>query len=222
MRAKWENGPGLCLPLGPCACRVKYRRFRLGLIDGSAQMFSRRTHKLDSVKGDLPADVLDCPTCGVMETGNHVLLHCPRTELVWDQAITLASEAVVGTPAEQRWGGMSRESRIGHLMGPRELADIPTEVILRGAATHDHMHALGSGLGCVDVQLKVDRGPVRAMAAEAAKCKRADARAKAKAAQQGGPSPQSLNVTGDGVTPLTPVAGEVMTGGSAQPKDPEA
>ena len=30
-----------------------------------------------------------------------------------------------------------------------------------------------------------------------------------RAAQQGGPSPQSLVVTGDGVTPLTPVAGEV-------------
>ena len=58
--------------------RVKYRRFRLGLMDGS-----RRTHKFDSVKGDLPADVLDCPmaTFGVMETGNHALMHCPRTEV---------------------------------------------------------------------------------------------------------------------------------------------
>ena len=74
--------------------RVEYRRFRLGLMDGSAQMVSRRTHKFDSVKGDLPTDVLDCPTCGVLETGNHVLLHCPRTEWVWDHAITLASGAV--------------------------------------------------------------------------------------------------------------------------------
>ena len=41
-----------------------------------------------------------------------------------------------------------------------------------------------------------------AMAAEAAKCKRADARAKAKAAQQGGPSPQSPGVAGVGVTPV--------------------
>ena len=110
-------------------------------------------------------------------------------------------------------GGMSRESRIGrrHLLGSRELADLdmPTEVILRGAATH----ALVSGLSFVDAKLKADREPIRAMAAEAAKCKRADARAKAKAAQQGGPSPQSLNVTGDGVTPLTPVSGGVMAGG---------
>ena len=167
--------------------RVKYRRFRLGLMDGSAQMVSRRTHKfqVDSVKGDLPADVLDCPTCGVMETGNHVLLHCPRTELVWDQAITLASAAMVGTPAEQRWGRMSR---IGHLLGSKELADMPTEVALRGAATH----ALVSGLSCVDAKLKVDREPIRAMATDAAKCKRTGACAKAKAAQQGGPSPQPL------------------------------
>ena len=76
-------------------------------MDGSAQMVSRWTHKFDSLKGDLPARVLDCPTmsCSVLETGNHVLLHCPGTELVWDHAITLASAAVVGTPAEQRWGG---------------------------------------------------------------------------------------------------------------------
>ena len=85
--------------------RVKYRRSRLGLMDGSVQMVSRRTHKFDSVKDDLPADVLDCPTCGAIETGNRVLVHCPRTEKVWDHAITLASAAVVGTPAEQRWGG---------------------------------------------------------------------------------------------------------------------
>ena len=95
---------------------------------------------------------------------------------------------------------------------------MPTEVALRGAATQ----ALVSGLSCVDAQLKVDWEPIRAMAAEAVKCKRADARAKAKVAQQGGPSPQSLVVTGDGVTPLTFVAGEVTAGGSAQPEDPEA
>ena len=60
------------------------------------------------------------------------------------------------------------------------------------------------------------------MAAEAVKRKRADARAKAKAAQQGSPSPQSLDVTGDGDTPLTPVAGEVAAGGLAEPEDSEA
>ena len=90
-------------------------------------MVSHRTHKFDSVKGDLPADVLDvhCPTCGVMETGNHVLMHCPRTQGVWGHAIEVASAAVVGTPAhaEQRWGGVSRASRVGHLLGSRELTD---------------------------------------------------------------------------------------------------
>ena len=116
---------------------------------------------------------------------------------------------------------MNREGRIGHLLGSRELADMPTEVVLRGAATH----ALVSGVSFVDAKLKVDREPIRAMAAEAVKrrnCKHADARAKAKAAQQKGPSPQSLDVTGDGVTPLTPVAGEVTAGGSAEPEDQEA
>ena len=198
--------------------RVKYRRFRLGLMDGSAQMVSRRTHKFDSVKGDLPAGVLNCPTCGVLETGNHVLLHCPRTELVWDHAIKLAADAVRTTPAERRWTGMTRECQIGHLLGTKELVDLPTEVALRGEATR----ALVSGLGAVDAQLKVDREPIRTMAAAAVKCKRAVSRAKAKGTKQGAPSPQSQIVTGDGVTPSTSVTDEVTAGGSAQSEDPEA
>ena len=121
---------------------------------------------------------------------------------------------------------MTRECQIGHLLGTRELVDLPTEVALRGAATQ----ALVSGLSAVDAQLKVDREPIRTMAAEAAnsltltgpKCKRAEARAKAKGAQQGAPSPQSQVVTGDGVTPSTSVADEVTAGRSAQPEDPEA
>ena len=95
--------------------RVKYRRFRLGLMDGSAQVASRRTHKSDSAKGELPADVLDCPTrptCGFMETGNHVLLHCPKTEAVWGHAIRRALVLVlvtdIGDPAKQGWEGGPR------------------------------------------------------------------------------------------------------------------
>ena len=113
---------------------------------------------------------------------------------------------------------MTREAKIGHLLGTRKLVDLPTEVALRGAATQ----ALVSGLSWTDAQLEVDREPIRAMAAEAVKCKRADARAKAKAAQQGGLSPQSLVVTEDGVAPLTSGAGEVTAGGLAQLEDPEA
>ena len=65
--------------------------------------------------------------------------------------------------------------------GPiKELTDMPTEAILRGAATH----ALDplSGLASTDAKPKADREVIRTMAAEAVKCKRADARAKAKAA----------------------------------------
>ena len=51
------------------------------------------------------------------------------------------------------------------------------------------------------------------MAAEAAKCKRADSHAKAKAAQQGGPSTQPLNVAGNGAAPLTAMAEGAMAGG---------
>ena len=78
------------------------------------------------------------------------------------------------------------------------------------------------GLAFVDAKLQVDREPIRAMAAEAVKRKCVVARAKAKVAQQGGPSPQSLVVIGDGNAPLTPVAGEVAAGGSAEPEDSAA
>ena len=74
----------------------------------------------------------------------------------------------------------------------------------------------------MDAQLKVDREPIRALAAAAVKCKRAGARAKLKAAQEGPPSPQPLVVTEDGVAPLTPVAGEAAAGGPAQLEDLEA
>ena len=117
---------------------------------------------------------------------------------------------------------MTRECQIGHLLGASALVDLPTEVALRGAATR----ALVSSLSHVDARLGVDREfePIRAMApaAEAAKCRRADARAKAKVSQRGGPSPQPLVAAGDGVTPLPPVAGGVAAGGSAQPEDPGA
>ena len=115
---------------------------------------------------------------------------------------------------------MAGEAKIGHLLGTRGLVDLPTEVALRGAATQ----ALVSGLSWADAQLKVDREPVRAMAAAVVKCKRADARAKAKAAHQGGLSPQSPGVAGVGVAPLTSGAGEVTAGGpaAAQLEDPEA
>ena len=69
---------------------------------------------------------------------------------------------------------------------------MPTEVglMIRGAATH--AGALVRGLSFVDAKLEADREPIRAMVAEAAKRKRADARAKAKAAQQGGPGPSCI------------------------------
>ena len=69
-----------------------------------------------------------------MDTWNHVLMHCPRTEGVWNHVIVIevagAGATVVGTPAEQRWGGMSRASQVGHLLGSSELTDTPTAVII--------------------------------------------------------------------------------------------
>ena len=86
--------------------RVRFRRYRLVLIDGAAQMVARRTHRFESVRKDLPSDVLDCPHCGVMESGNHAALHghCFRTQGVWDEAINVAGEDAEGAPVAGKWG----------------------------------------------------------------------------------------------------------------------
>ena len=73
---------------------------------------------------------------------------------------------MVGTPVEQMRGGVSRASQVGHLLGSRELADIPTDVILRGAATHALVSARGWAMAFVDegppgqrVPLALGHGP---------------------------------------------------------------
>ena len=50
--------------------RVRFRRCRLGLLYGAAQMVARRTHSFESARQDLPNNALDCPQCGpgVMES----------------------------------------------------------------------------------------------------------------------------------------------------------
>ena len=64
------------VPAAAFGTRVKFRRSRLGLIDGAAKMVARQTPKFGSVKAALPEGLLNCPTCGGVETANHVLLHC--------------------------------------------------------------------------------------------------------------------------------------------------
>ena len=65
---------------------------------------------------------------------------------------------------------MSRAGREGCLLGPREVADMPTEVALRGAPTD----SLVGGLAFVDAKPKVDRKPmsIRALVMTAVFCSR--------------------------------------------------
>ena len=194
--------------------RVRFRRYRLGLMDGAAQMVARRTHRFESVRKDLPGDVLDCPHCGVMESGNHVVLHCPQTQGVWDEAIKVAGEDVQGTPVGAKWGGMTRQSQVDHLLSSEELGDRATEVCLRARATK----ALVTGFALVDASLKVDRDPIRARATELVKAKSAKARGKAKAAKEASPSPRPP-LAGDGSSPLTPSAQGAGDGGLLTSED---
>ena len=97
MQGVTPAGPGLCLPLGP------------GLnTAGSGWAWwmgqPRWSHVGRTSLTQSKATCLLMTLCwiahnlrGVLESGNHVLLHCPRTETAWDQARTLASAAVVGT-----------------------------------------------------------------------------------------------------------------------------
>ena len=113
-------------------------------------------HKFESVQQDLPSDVLDCPHCGVLESRNHVVLHCPQTQGVWDEAIQVAGEDAKGTLMVVKWVGMTCQSQVDHLLSPNELADRVTKVCLRAQATCTK--ALVLGMALVDAALKVERG----------------------------------------------------------------
>ena len=183
---------------------VKFRRC-LGLIDGAAKMVARRTPKFDSVKAALPAGILNCPACGGVETANHVLLHCHRTQWVWDEAIVATTEGAKGTAAEGAWGALDRGRRVGHLLGSPDLvhgAPI-AKVALRAEATK----SLVLGFARVDERLKVDRAQIRALTKVAVKARRAFDKAAKQAAQQGGICPPT-GAPGQraGAGPQTPAA----------------
>ena len=144
-----------------------------------------------------------------MTSGNHVVLHCPRTQGVWDEAIKVAGEDAEGGPVAVKWGGVARQSQVGHFLSSNELADRATEVRLRARATK----ALVSGIALVDAALKVERDPIRVRATELVKAKGATARGKAKAAKKASPSPRP-HQAGDGLSPLTPAAHGAVGGGA--------
>ena len=192
--------------------RVKFRRYRLGLIDGAAKMVARRTPKFESVKAALPEGILNCPTCGGIETANHVLLHCHRTQGVWDEAIVAATKGAKGTAAEGAWGALDRGRQVDHLLGSDDLVhDAPiAEVALRAEATK----SLVLGFARVDEKLKVDRAQIQALTKVAVKARRAFDKAAKQAAPQGGICPPA-GMPGQGVQagPQTPAALGVAAGG---------
>ena len=67
-----------------------------------------------------------CVTYGVGEPFRSPL---PRARGVWDEAIRVAGEDAAGTPAAVKWAGMTRQSRVDHLLSSEsnELADRATE-----------------------------------------------------------------------------------------------
>ena len=202
--------------------RVKFRRYRLGLIDGAAKMVARRTPKFDSVKATLLAGILNCPACGGVETANHVLLHghCQRTQWVWDEAIVAATEGAKGTAAEGAWGALDRGSRADHLLGSADFAHgAPiAEVALRMRMRAEATKSLVLGFARVDGKLKVDRAQIRALAKVAVKARRAFDKAAKWASPQGGicpPAHAAAGMPGQGVRagPQTPAAPGVAAGG---------
>ena len=106
------------------------------------------------------------------------------------------------------------EAWVNHLLSSNELSGTVNVVLLRGASTR----TLVAGLESTDAGLKVDRDSIRVSALEVLKTKRAEARAATKAAKQASPSPRPLQA-GDGTTPLTPAACEVVARGPSQIED---
>ena len=197
--------------------RVKFRRYRLGLIDGAAKIVARRTPMFDSAKAALPAGILNCPACGGVETANHVLLHCHRTQGVWDEpAIVAATAGAKGTVVEGPWGALDRRRRAGNLLGSAGLVHgapiaevhVARALGLRAGATK----SLVLGFARVDAQLKVDRAQIRALTKVAVKARRV--KAAKQAAPQGGTCPPA-GMPGQGVRagPQTPATPGVAAGG---------
>ena len=84
-----------------------------------------------------------------------MLLHCQRTEGVWDEAIPAAIEGAKGVVAEGAWRALDRASKVGRLPGLVGLVQgAPVAKVPLRAGT---MKPLAFGFARADGQLEVGR-----------------------------------------------------------------
>ena len=131
--------------------RVNFRRFRIGIMEGCANLVGRRVPGCTpSVRQAVGAAAFNCAHCpGVLETAPHVILECPGTQPVWREALAKATASMEGHPMQGTWAAMAPAAQRGHLLGSAAVFPMEVEQRLRGDSTR----ALVQGLSALNEDL---------------------------------------------------------------------
>ena len=126
--------------------RVNFRRFRIGILEGCANLVGRRvpgcTPSVRKAVGDAAFDCAHCP--GVHETAPHVILECTGTQPVWQTALAKAAEAMEGHPVQGAWAAMPQAAQRDHLLGSTAAFPLEVEQRVRGDSTRALVQGLSS------------------------------------------------------------------------------
>ena len=96
------------------------------------------------------AAAFNCAHCpGVLETAPHVILECPGTQPVWQEALAKATASMEGHPMQGTWAAMAPAAQRGHLLGSAAVFPMEVEQRLRGDSTR----ALVQGLSALNEDL---------------------------------------------------------------------
>ena len=145
--------------------RVNFRRFRIGIMEGCANLVGRRVPGCTpAVRKAVGAAAFNCAHCpGVLETAPHVIMECPGTQPVWREALAKATASMEGHPMQGTWAAMAPAAQRGHLLGSAAVFPMEVEQRLRGDSTR----ALVQGLSALNEDLfKGHAGLSEALAAE--------------------------------------------------------
>ena len=117
--------------------RVNFRRFRIGILEGCANLVGRRVPgRTPSVRQAVGEAAFDCAHCpGVPKTAPHVILECPGTHPVKQTSLAKAAEAMEGRPLQGAWAVMTQAAQRGHLLGSTAIFPLEVEHRLRGDST---------------------------------------------------------------------------------------
>ena len=162
-----------------------------------------------SVRQAVCSAAFDCAHCpGVLETPPHVILECPGTQPVWQEALAKAAASMEGHPMQGTWAAMAPAAQREHLLGSAAVFPMEVEQRLRGDSTR----ALVQGLSALHEDLFKGRVGISEALADEVKARSDAKKALARAARthahgaqgvaparrcpRGGESPPSTAVAG--------------------------